>query len=394
MEQAQLSKLFEKFRAGIDNEAVIRWVYERVLRPGDYAVDIGAHDGLHTLPMAHKVAPSGHVHAFEPLPACQVRLQDKLAGSPLSALVSLYPYALSDVAGPSSFVVALDDLPQSGLRERMYDKPTRLFRAHVAVTTLDGFGLPLPSLRFVKIDVEGAELHALRGAEALLRAHRPLIAFEFGERSFEGYGTTRKAMFEFLQGLGYSLCDVKANEIPDVESFTRGAGEHYVWDYFALPEEHRALASQLKAVYAQQLAYHDGLPEGGYRTELTVEDPAASSRPLELRAKERREVALRLGNRGVCELSPISFLVGKGVISLGILWFPLHAGRERSALAAEHRAQLPGAIPPGGEISFSAALEASVPPGDYEVWLGLVHEGITWFYERGDAVLKLRVRVS
>jgi len=34
-----------------------------------------------------------------------------------------------------------------------------------------------------------------------------------------------------------------------------------------------------------------------------------------------------------------------------------------------------------------------MPPGHYEVWIGLVQEFITWFYDKGDSVLKLTVEV-
>jgi predicted methyltransferase len=50
-----------------DFEAVLRRVYESVLKPGDVAIDAGAHIGSHTFPMALTVGPEGKVYAFEPI---------------------------------------------------------------------------------------------------------------------------------------------------------------------------------------------------------------------------------------------------------------------------------------------------------------------------------------
>jgi len=55
---------------------------------------------------------------------------------------------------------------------------------------------------------------------------------------------------------------------------------------------------------------------------------------------------------------------------------------------------------PGDEVQIDVAVNpigydgTRLPPGDYEVWIGLVQEGITWFYREGDAVLKLNVTVK
>jgi len=49
-----------------DYELMLEQIYRAALRPGDIAVDIGAHEGRHTLPMARAVGPSGSVFAFEP----------------------------------------------------------------------------------------------------------------------------------------------------------------------------------------------------------------------------------------------------------------------------------------------------------------------------------------
>ena len=62
----------------IDYEAIIEEVYEGVLRPGDVAIDIGAHCGRHTIPLAKRVGAAGKVIAVEPLPMCRTELRRRL----------------------------------------------------------------------------------------------------------------------------------------------------------------------------------------------------------------------------------------------------------------------------------------------------------------------------
>src|SRR5437016_4075654 len=57
----------------------------RLVRPGQTVADIGANSGVHTLPMARMVGPTGHVIAFEPTAVAFERLQGNLALNPAIA---------------------------------------------------------------------------------------------------------------------------------------------------------------------------------------------------------------------------------------------------------------------------------------------------------------------
>lgn len=69
-------------------ESTVRTVYETILSPGDVAVDVGAHVGKHTLPMARLVAPEGKIIAFEPIPEKFDKLKD--AVEDLNSIVELH----------------------------------------------------------------------------------------------------------------------------------------------------------------------------------------------------------------------------------------------------------------------------------------------------------------
>ncbi|EIM78862.1 FkbM family methyltransferase [Nitritalea halalkaliphila LW7] len=56
---------------------------------------------------------------------------------------------------------------------------------------------------FIKIDIEGAELSALKGAEQTLRAHLPTLLLEVNKQACAAAGYTAEELLSFLRELGY-----------------------------------------------------------------------------------------------------------------------------------------------------------------------------------------------
>ena len=280
-----------------DFEDVVQAVYEASLRSGDVAIDVGAHVGRHTIPMARAVAPTGKTHACEPLAQCQAALAERLVHEhpELEPVVTIYPYALSDHQGVAEFVVATAAPAYSGLRERVYDIPTALERIEVPLRTIDALFLDLPSLRYVKMDVEGGELDVCRGAAAVIEKFRPLVTFEFGINSAAGYRATPADMARFWLDRGYTLYDVEGRDL-DLDAFIESATVQRVWDYVAVPTENCELAASVRRAL--------GAPDttsAPARRRLTV---AVSFTPRGERERLKREVGV--GER------PIALLVNGG----------------------------------------------------------------------------------
>jgi FkbM family methyltransferase len=233
-------------------EVLVQETYEALLRPGDFAIDVGAHRGRHCIAMAARVVPTGQILAFEPLPMCRASLLQELTefDAALAQVVRLYPYALSDFSGTTEFVVARDALAYSGLKERPYDWPTRLDRIPVQVKTLDEMCLSLPALRYVKVDAEGGEYHILKGAGRTLRKHRPVVVFEFGASSLERYATTPAAMADLWVELDYKVYDILGRMLTP-EDFVASARTQAIWDYVAIPSEDHTAQRLLVDVLTQ-----------------------------------------------------------------------------------------------------------------------------------------------
>jgi len=222
-------------------ESLVQAIYEAILTRGDIAIDVGAHVGRHTIPMATKVRPNGQVFAFEPLPMCRAMLKEQLTKQhgELAKVITTYSYALSDYDGEAEFVLSIDALAYSGLKRRVYDTPTRLDRMPVMVRKLDSLFLDLPSLKYIKIDAEGGEFHVLKGTIQCLRKFRPLITFEFGANSISEYGITPADMAVLLASAQYKVYDIRGRHLSR-SGFVQSAIVQDVWDYIAIPSENGA----------------------------------------------------------------------------------------------------------------------------------------------------------
>ncbi len=142
----------------------------------------------------------------------------------------------------------------------------------------------------------------------------------------------------------------------------------------------------------------DALPQGAHRSNIALESPLY---PRSLAQGVMGTLEINVRNSGA-EPWPTQCEIGQvpGSVQLGILWFPSgSADRSLVARAAEGRAALPYALAPGNSLSLTAILApftqggAPLPPGDYEVWIGPVQEGVAWFFQKGDDVLKVPVRI-
>ena len=176
----------------------------KFLRPGMTVLDIGAHHGLYTLLASRCVGRGGHVYAFEPSPRERSRLRAHVWLNRCSN-VKIVPLALgAQDADAELFVVRGAQTGCNSLRPPAVNEPTA--RVRVKQVTLDGFlrARGLESVDFVKMDVEGAELSVLRGAERLLRAERrPVILAEVEDVRTEPWGYQAREIVMLLDSEGY-----------------------------------------------------------------------------------------------------------------------------------------------------------------------------------------------
>lgn len=200
-----------------------------------HTVDVGAHSGA-VLREIVRIAPAGRHIAYEPIPELSAQLASEFP------TVTVRTAALSDQTGTASFVL-VDSAPEfSGLRERAYHGQADVRKHEITVRTerLDdvlpkGFA---PDL--IKIDVEGAEMLVLRGAEQTIRRFRPRIVFEHGIGASEHYGTHPTDVHDLIVSeLGMRIFDLDGTGPYSREEFEAVFPEP-VWNFVAVPERYRA----------------------------------------------------------------------------------------------------------------------------------------------------------
>lgn len=138
------------------------------LRPGDIFVDVGANIGYFTLLASRLVGRDGKVIAVEASPNIFARLSDNLRRNHATN-VAATNIAVSDRVGTTQLFLGSDsNIGQTGT----VATPGSRYECDIATTPLDTLldGIDAARVRFVKVDVEGAEWSVLQGMQGLLRS--------------------------------------------------------------------------------------------------------------------------------------------------------------------------------------------------------------------------------
>lgn len=175
---------------------------------GDVVIDIGGHIGYFTLIFAKLVGSEGRVFAFEPEPTNFEILCKNVEVNGYQNVV-LEQKAASDKNGTCELFVG----QRSSGANRIYQPKktkTQRFRSVMADTIrLDDYfsNSDLKNkIKFIKMDIEGAELLALKGMRDILQNNKALTIFtEFIKDALEDAGTDPKEMLNFLKKEGFEI---------------------------------------------------------------------------------------------------------------------------------------------------------------------------------------------
>ena len=165
------------------------------LKPGDIALDVGANVGFHTLECWKRVGKQGRVISIEAMPvhANLVKRNLQENGLPSTNVINV---AVGDHDG--EVTIGLPDGGNAG----MFGVNAGSSGTAVPLRRIDDL-LDVTSLALIKMDIEGSELDALKGAEQTIRRHKPVIVIELNETALARCGATSNAVIEHLNSLGY-----------------------------------------------------------------------------------------------------------------------------------------------------------------------------------------------
>jgi len=197
-------------------------IFEAFIKPGKDVVDVGAYIGSHTIKYGQLAKP-GKVYAFEPQEDIYQILSHNIELNGLGDTVTAYKMALGDRScntrmarpatekslkspekfgnrGASPIVGCLDDSNEPLSFE---------------MRTLDSF--ELNNVGFIKIDVEGAHMLVLKGAEETIKRNKPIMLVEIlGGTGGSGFthseATQREEVIQWLAERGYAALKWRASD--------------------------------------------------------------------------------------------------------------------------------------------------------------------------------------
>jgi FkbM family methyltransferase len=169
-----------------------------LLKPGQVLYDLGASVGYMTVEMATVFHGEITCVAFEPQPDLARCVAISAAINGLSNKVAVFELMLGDTPREETLMLTSHSVHAS--TNAVEAGGTALKRQMTTIDELVAHGdAPPPDV--MKLDIEGGELQALRGAQNVIRAHRPHVVFEINACA-ERFGYTRQDVFDLLQSLG------------------------------------------------------------------------------------------------------------------------------------------------------------------------------------------------
>jgi FkbM family methyltransferase len=205
-------------RWNVNSELEMLKTFQQYLKPGDILIDIGANFGLHTLYAAKLLRNEGRVFAFEPVASNLNLLEKHIALNGLNESITVVSKAVSNSQETSlSFYLPSEEMTVTASFNRTGEN---LLKIEVENTRLDDYweSVNLP-IKLIKIDVEGAELEVLRGAEKVLKKWHPILVMEVHGFALPDFGSTIQDLTNFLMNLGYQETKLETNQFYGDEYF-------------------------------------------------------------------------------------------------------------------------------------------------------------------------------
>jgi hypothetical protein len=184
---------------------------------------------------------------------------------------------------------------------------------------------------------------------------------------------------EFIRSRGLEVAGAEAVEVP---LFSPAHGIGMMLIRVARPRDPEARAgfdsSWMSAAF----------PDGDYRAEINWAAPP----PASMRAGERATLRLRVRNAGGSAWPSRGDTRGMFQVNAGDRWLDSEGARVVNDL--DGRTALRADLAPGAGVELELDVNAPKEPGEYTLEVDMIHEGVTFFREKGSAPLRTRVRVG
>ncbi|MEM7332224.1 MAG: FkbM family methyltransferase [Chloroflexota bacterium] len=197
-------------------------LFERIVQPGMTVLDIGAHVGYYSRKFAQKVGENGRIISFEPHPKTYQTLQQNIsrfsnittyqvALAEMNGQAELHDYLVMSASGSLNYDPSIEDLQKSiqskqDVAPRLSDDfqpKTYIVQTRPVDDCLKE--LNINAIDLIKMDIEGAELGALRGMrQTIQNSANLMLVMEYNPQALQGFGHDPvSALFEVME-MGFS----------------------------------------------------------------------------------------------------------------------------------------------------------------------------------------------
>lgn len=191
---------------GLNPAEPIANVICQLVGEGDCMLDIGANVGIHSALGSVLAGKEGAIYSFEALPDTFERLR-VLESRNRFRNIKAWNVAVSDKDGFVDIFPGPPDHTGTTSLRNVDEKGAGGIK--VSARRLDSLIDDIPRVKLIKIDVEGAEMLALRGMKDLINRDQPYVLAELTDRYLRELGSSKEEVVGYFKALGYELYRVE-----------------------------------------------------------------------------------------------------------------------------------------------------------------------------------------
>ncbi len=195
---------------------------------GTTVLDVGANIGANTVPLANAVGETGRVIAFEPQRITFQQLCGTVILNGFSNVITL-----QKAVGAELGSTQLESIDYFAPHVNVGNAGLGCGGDTVDMITIDSLGLN--DISFIKLDIQGSETAAIRGARQTIEITRPFLFLEIEEAQLVQRGSSAQELVNEIISLGYDLLHINND---------------YPVDFVAIPHERRGSIAALQKMLA------------------------------------------------------------------------------------------------------------------------------------------------
>jgi FkbM family methyltransferase len=204
-------------------EKALTEIVKSLLREGDVCLDVGANFGWYSTLFHKYCGASGAVHAFEPMPPTFAELEQnyRLMGNPPNVFINNLGLGEKE----DELTINLFEGLSTGHASMSSQGRDDAISFKCKVVTLDSYleEKAVGDVNFIKVDIEGAEMMFLKGAEKLFKQKVPPVwLMEMAFQQTKNFGYLPNDLIEFMRGKAvydfYKVDEIN-NKLIKIEGF-------------------------------------------------------------------------------------------------------------------------------------------------------------------------------